>query len=34
MWIFMVGDLKIHPFKIDHDAADPVAYRVEHQKNA
>lgn len=29
---FMVGDLKIHPFKIDHDAADPVAYRVEHQK--
>ena len=31
---FMVGDLKIHPFKIDHDAADPVAYRVDHQKNA
>jgi len=31
---FMVGDLKIHPFKIDHDAADPVAYRESTRKNA
>ncbi|MCR5054697.1 MAG: MBL fold metallo-hydrolase [Lachnospiraceae bacterium] len=26
---FTVGDLIIHPFRISHDAADPVAYRVE-----
>ena len=25
---FLVGDLKAEPFHIDHDAADPVAYRV------
>lgn len=25
---FMVGDLKVQPFRIDHDAANPVAYRV------
>lgn len=25
---FMVGDLTIEPFSIDHDAANPVAYRV------
>ena len=31
---FMVGDLKIRPFKIDHDAADPVAYRVENGKKS
>lgn len=30
----MVGDLKIRPFKIDHDAADPVAYRVENGKKS
>ena len=27
---FTVGDLSIRPFSIDHDAADPVAYRVSH----
>lgn len=26
---FEVGDLKIQPFSISHDAAEPVAYRVE-----
>ena len=26
---FMVGDLTVKPFKIDHDAANPVAYRVQ-----
>ncbi len=26
---FVVGDLTIKPFSIDHDAADPVAYRVQ-----
>ncbi len=26
---FMLGDLKINAFHISHDAADPVAYRVE-----
>lgn len=25
---FTVGDLKIQPFSIDHDAANPVAYRI------
>lgn len=29
---FSVGDLKISPFSIDHDAANPVAYRVKHEK--
>ncbi len=24
-----VGDLNVHPFRISHDAADPVGYRVE-----
>ena len=27
---FAIGDLKLEPFSIDHDAADPVAYRVKH----
>ncbi|MCD8083943.1 MAG: MBL fold metallo-hydrolase [Clostridiales bacterium] len=27
---FTVGDLVIRPFSIDHDAANPVAYRVRH----
>lgn len=27
---FEVGDLHIQPFSIDHDAANPVAYRVNH----
>ena len=26
---FQIGDLTVKPFKIDHDAVDPVAYRVE-----
>ena len=26
---FSVGDLEIRPFKIDHDAANPVAYRIQ-----
>lgn len=26
---FAIGDLKVKPFHIDHDAADPVAYRVQ-----
>lgn len=26
---FTLGDLTIHPFAVPHDAADPVAYRVE-----
>ena len=25
----MVGDLTVKPFRIDHDAANPVAYRVQ-----
>lgn len=29
---FSVGDLEICPFSIDHDAANPVAYRVKHEK--
>ena len=24
-----MGDLEIRPFKIDHDAANPVAYRIQ-----
>ena len=27
---FTIGDLEIHPIPISHDAADPVAYRMEH----
>ena len=30
---FSVGSLKVHPFRISHDAADPVAYRVENSKS-
>lgn len=26
---FLLGDLTVKPFKIDHDAANPVAYRVQ-----
>lgn len=26
---FMIGDLEIKPFTIDHDAANPVAYRIQ-----
>ena len=31
---FFVGDLKVRPFSIDHDAAEPVAYRVENDSKA
>ncbi len=27
---FSVGDMEIKPFSIDHDAANPVAYRIRH----
>lgn len=27
---FFVGDLEIQPFSVDHDAANPVAYRIRH----
>jgi phosphoribosyl 1,2-cyclic phosphodiesterase len=30
---FVLGSLKIHPFHISHDAADPVAYRIENTKS-
>lgn len=29
---FVVGDLELQPFSIDHDAANPVAYRIRHEK--
>jgi len=28
---FLVGDMEINPFHIDHDAAEPVAYRISAQ---
>lgn len=31
---FQIGDLLIKPFRIDHDAANPVAYRVQHGKKS
>ena len=31
---FSVGDLSLLPFAIDHDAAEPVAYRIMSQKKA
>ena len=31
---FMVGDLEVKPFRIDHDAANPVAYRVQNEKRS
>ena len=30
---FVLGSLRIHPFHISHDAADPVAYRIENAKS-
>lgn len=30
---FQVGSLNVHPFRISHDAADPVAYRVKNSKS-
>ena len=31
---FYLGDLRIRPFRIDHDAANPVAYRVQNGKKS
>lgn len=31
---FSIGDLDVKPFSIDHDAANPVAYRIQNQKKA
>lgn len=31
---FMIEDLKINPFAISHDAAEPVAYRINHGKKS
>ncbi|MEF9938733.1 MAG: MBL fold metallo-hydrolase [Clostridium sp.] len=31
---FMVGDLTVMPFMVDHDAANPIAYRVQHGKKS
>jgi len=31
---FSVGDLEVKPFRIDHDAANPVAYRIQHGKKS
>lgn len=31
---FSIGDLELQPFSIDHDAADPVAYRVKHGRRS
>lgn len=28
---FCIGDLEIKPFRIDHDAANPVAYRIQNE---
>lgn len=29
---YLIGDVKINPIKISHDAAEPVAYRFEHNE--
>lgn len=31
---FQLGDLDVKPFSIDHDAANPVAYRVQHGRKS
>lgn len=31
---FNIGDLELQPFSIDHDAANPVAYRVKHERHS
>lgn len=31
---FYLGDLEVKPFRIDHDAANPVAYRIQHGKKS
>ena len=30
---FTIGDMEIKPFSIDHDAANPVAYRIQSGKS-
>ena len=29
---FTVGDLTVKPFRVDHDAANPVAYRIQNDR--
>lgn len=31
---FCVGDLEVKPFSIDHDASNPVAYRIQHGRKS
>ncbi|MDR0923342.1 MAG: MBL fold metallo-hydrolase [Hungatella sp.] len=31
---FNVGDLEVKPFSIDHDASNPVAYRIQHDRKS
>lgn len=31
---FLIEDLRIRPIEVSHDALEPVAYRIEHGKNA
>lgn len=31
---FMIGDLTVKPFSINHDAANPVAYRIQHERRS
>lgn len=31
---FKIGDLEVKPFSIDHDAANPVAYRISHERKS
>lgn len=31
---FVIGDLELLPFSIDHDAANPVAYRIRHGQSS
>ncbi len=31
---FFIGDLEIKPFRIDHDAANPVAYRIQNDRKS
>lgn len=31
---FMIGDLEIKPFRIDHDASNPVAYRIQKENKS
>lgn len=31
---FKIGDLDVKPFRIDHDAANPVAYRIQYERKS